>query len=99
MVFRRNYQIREQENLLPGTRFAISVEKDHSIRLQKLDSTFLDNLIGSVEKGALEGLLEEKEFDRLNPNRKSLFSILKQPPKDDEFEIIRSPESRRELDL
>lgn len=58
--------IRDTEHLEPGTRFSISVEADHSIRLQKIDSGYLNSLVGSIKKGALENLVQEREKERKN---------------------------------
>jgi AbrB family looped-hinge helix DNA binding protein len=57
--------IREAENLEPGTRFVVTVDQDHSIRLRKVDANFVRSLIGSVEKGALEDLMNEKKAERI----------------------------------
>jgi AbrB family looped-hinge helix DNA binding protein len=57
-------EVREAEKLVPGTRFAVTIEPDHSIRLRKIDSFYLDALIGSVKKGPLEDLIADKSLEK-----------------------------------
>ncbi len=56
--------IRDQEQITSGTRFSVSVETDHSIRLRKIDEAFLTSLMGTVEKGVLEQFVSEKEVEK-----------------------------------
>lgn len=58
--------IRDQQNLKSGSKFAVFVADDGSIVLRPLNVSFLKFLQGSIKKGALEILEEEKKKERFS---------------------------------